>query len=106
MDKEGALGIISRFRKVLEARGIRINKLVLFGSYASGRFQEGSDIDLVVISDDFKDKSYWQRIDILSDAIYEVFEPLEVVGMTTDEWEKGDSFLVDYAKDGDIVYAA
>jgi hypothetical protein len=33
---------------------------------------EGSDIDIVAISDDFKYKSYWERIDILSDVIYEI----------------------------------
>jgi len=106
MDKDGALGIISQFQKALETRGVRINRLVLYGSYASGKFEEGSDIDLVVISDDFADKGYWDRIDIISDAIYEVFAPLEVVGMTREEWEKGDSFVVDYAKKGEIVYAA
>ena len=106
MDKKTVLAVIAKFQKVLEAKSIRVNKLILYGSFASGQFKEGSDIDIVVISDDFAGKTYWERINILSDAIYEVFAPLEVVGMTPDEWGKGDSFIADYARNGEVVYAA
>ena len=82
MDKKAALKIVSLFRKALEAKGLRINKLILFGSYAAGTYREGSDIDIVVISEDFAGKDYWKRIDILSDAIYEVFEPIEAIPFT------------------------
>jgi predicted nucleotidyltransferase len=68
--------------------------------------EEGSDIDILVISDDFSGKNYWERIDILSDAIYEIFEPIEAVALTVEEWEKGESAIVDYAKEGDIIFAA
>jgi len=32
---------------------IKINKVILFGSYAKGQFSSESDIDLAVFSDDF-----------------------------------------------------
>ena len=106
MDKDSALKAVSRFRASLERQGVRISKLVLYGSFAQGTAKETSDIDLVVISEDFADKGYWERIDLLSDAIYEVFAPLEAVAMTPEEWERGDSFIVDYARSGEVVYAA
>jgi len=104
MDKKTVLEIISSFRKAIESKGIKINKLILFGSYATGRYREDSDIDVVVISQDFNDKGYWERIDILSSAIYQVFQPIEAVAMTPEEWEEGKSLLVDYAKGGEVVY--
>ncbi len=104
MDKNRVLTIISQFQKILELKGIRINKTILFGSCLQGLQKEGSDIDVVVISDDFKDKGYWERIDILSDVIYELFEPIEAVAMTKEEWEKDGSFVVGYAKNGEVVY--
>lgn len=103
MDKSYTLNIISHFKKILEVKGIKVNKVILYGSWLKGNQREDSDIDLVVISEDFKDKGYWERIDILSDAIYELFEPIEAVAMTPEEWEKGDSVIVDYARDGEIV---
>ena len=106
MDKAAALDIIARFRKAIEARGISVSKLILYGSYARGDYREGSDIDLILISDDFKDHDYWSRIDILSEAIYAVFAPLEVVGFTPEEWDKQTSPLCDYAKQGEILFAA
>jgi uncharacterized protein len=106
MDKDTVLGIISRFQKAIESRNVKVHRLILYGSYAKGNYREGSDIDLVVISQDFKDKSYWERIDILSDAIYEIFEPIEAIAMTPDEWANKASSIVDYARDGEIVYAA
>lgn len=105
MDKRTALDVISKFRKALEAKGINISRLILFGSYAAGTNKEGSDIDVVVISEDFAGKGYWERIDILSDSIYEVFEPIEAIAMTPDEWEKGESPISEYSKLGEVVYA-
>ncbi len=104
MDKKAVLNILSTFRKALEDKGIRINKMILYGSYALNTYKEGSDIDVVVISEDFNSKNYWERIDILSEAIYEVFEPIEAIALTPEEWEKGASDIVEYSKSGEVVY--
>ncbi len=106
MDKSAAVRIAGSFARAIEARGITLHKLVLYGSCANSTCHEGSDIDLVVISKDFDGKSYWERINVLSDAIYEVFAPIEAVAMTPDEWERGDSDISRYAMHGDVVYSA
>ncbi len=106
MDKGSALDSLNNFRLALESKGIRIHRLLLFGSHAQGKAHEGSDIDVLVISDDFSGKDYWERIDILSEAIYEVFEPIEAVALTIGEWERGESIFVDFAKDGKVIFAA
>ncbi len=103
MDKSYAINALKRFRHALERRGYKVLKLILFGSYASGMQHQGSDIDVVVISDDFKNLGYWERIDILSQAIYEVFEPIEAVGYTSEEWAAENTAVYDYAKNGEVV---
>jgi uncharacterized protein len=95
--------IISRFRSALQTRGIKAEQIVLFGSYAENRQHEGSDIDLAVISDGFKQKSYWERIDILSQAIYEVFEPIEALAFTREEWKKNETMICQLAHQGKVL---
>ena len=104
MDKEAVLRIISDFGKALETQKVKPQKIVLFGSYSTGTQHEGSDIDLVVISDDFAGKDYWERIDILSAAIFTVFAPIEATAMTPQEWESGESRIVDYARHAEVVH--
>ena len=106
MDKNSIINIVNRFTQSLQAQNIRPQKIILYGSCASGTNKEGSDIDIIVISDDFFKKDYWERIEILTEAIYQIFEPIEAVAMTPEEWERGDSFIVDYAKNGKILYVA
>lgn len=48
----------------------------------------------------------WERIDILSQVIYEMFAPIEAVAMTPEEWDRGDSFIVDFAQNGEVLFAA
>ena len=42
----------------------------------------------------------------MSDAIYEVFEPIEAVALTMEEWEKGESAVAEYAKEGEVIFTA
>lgn len=97
--------IISNFRSALESRGIIVKQLVLFGSYAENRQREGSDIDIAVISESFKRKSYWDRIEVLSQAIFEVLEPIEAVAFTPEEWKKKDSMICRFAHEGRTIKA-
>ncbi len=106
MDKEAVLKIIRRFGEALGNHGVRASKIILYGSYARGDWREWSDIDLVVVSDDFADKNHWERIVVLSDAIYDLWEPIEAVAMTPEEWEKGDSMIAQFAREGEEVYSA
>ncbi len=106
MDKSSALEAIDRFRIILESKNITVNKIILYGSFAREDYRDDSDIDVIVISDDFVSFNYWERVDLLSEVIYEIFEPIEAVSFTSKEWENSHSFLVDYARDGEVVYAA
>jgi predicted nucleotidyltransferase len=102
MGQDKVLSIIQKFKQALEVN-IRVEQLILFGSYASGTAREDSDIDLVVISPSFSGKTYWERIDILTEAIYEVFAPIEASAFTPDEWKSKKSLLSDYAQNGILI---
>lgn len=103
MGQDAAIKTVRQFKKVLESANVQVEEMILYGSHATGTAREDSDIDLIVISPSFADKSYWERIDILSEAIYQLFVPIEASAFTPEEWETGQSLLVDYARNGVVV---
>ena len=106
MDKRTVIEIVNRFHQGIEKRGVKPLKVILYGSYADDSNRKGSDIDIVVISEGFTGMSYWERIDIMADVIYDIFAPIEAVAFTPIEWEQGDSLVTDFARNGEILFAA
>lgn len=86
--------IIEKFKQELRKYNINSDKIILYGSYAKGNPREDSDIDLVVISNDFKNMNLRERLEILGLAAGQVFEPIEALGYTPKEIiQKKETFL-------------
>lgn len=98
--------IIARFRRSLEHAGVAVDGIVLFGSYSRNEQREGSDIDLAVISPTFRGLDFWQRGKYITKAVYEVFEPIEALGYTPEEWAQADSIICEIAKETGTVIPA
>jgi predicted nucleotidyltransferase len=77
--------IIERYKEELRKLGIRPQRVILYGSYAGGHHREDSDIDWIVISEDFKKFNLRERLEILGLAAGRVFEPIEAIGYTEEE---------------------
>ncbi len=70
----------------LRRRGIRVECVLLFGSYARGDFAESSDIDLIIVSNDWADISLNERLSTL----YRIWDkPLDAtfIPLTMEELE-------------------
>ena len=79
--------------------------VILFGSFASGDINEGSDIDIMVIAD--FEIGFLDRIRLLLDL--NRFElPIEPVGYTVGELEKmkqaGNHFIAEVMDKGKVLY--
>lgn len=77
--------IVKRYRVELEKMGIRPTRILLYGSQATGIAREGSDIDLIVISSDWKKYSQRQRLELLGIAAARILEPVQAQGFTPGE---------------------
>jgi len=55
----------SDLARKLEDRGVRVDSIILFGSYARGDYSESSDLDLIVVSEDWSRMSYTERLSTL-----------------------------------------
>lgn len=98
--------IIKRFRQELKKLGINAEKIILYGSYAKGETREDSDIDLIVISENFKNLNLRERLEILGLAAGRVFEPIEALGYTEKEIEerKEESFVGEILNSSAVIY--
>ena len=80
--------IIKEYKIVLKNSGIEAEKILLYGSYASGKANIWSDIDLVIVSKSFGKRNTIDRMEFLSKKAAEVDDSLEVLGYTSDEFRK------------------
>jgi predicted nucleotidyltransferase len=87
MDKK-IIEVLKECKSALENMGIRVNRMIMFGSYATGKAKEGSDIDIAVISEDFKGMNLLERLETigLAFAKAKIMEPIEAMGYTEKEF--------------------
>jgi len=52
---------IKAYIEQLESIGVHVQQAILFGSYATGKYDEWSDIDLAIVSDDFAGNRFNDR---------------------------------------------
>jgi len=93
--------------KVLQEKGINVNKIVIFGSLVRGEFSEDSDIDVIIVSSDFRDKSIFERVKLTTgigrELVKRVKKPFDLIYYSDEEWEKGSSLTINAAKDEGVV---
>jgi len=91
MDKNTVITAINFFEKCLTDKGINISKIILFGSYANGTPDNESDIDLVIISNDFDGKNIFERANLTKEAeiltIKKYLIPLDIITLSDKEFE-------------------
>ena len=61
MDEKSIKGVGELVKEVAEDKDIGIEKLVVFGSRARDDFREESDIDLLIVSQDFENTAWNKR---------------------------------------------
>ncbi len=87
---EDWLRALKRFLEALEKRGIKIEKAFVFGSRVRGDWLEDSDIDLVIISEDFKKMKFLERLDLIEKVQWEenISPHIEALPYTKEEFEE------------------
>jgi len=88
---------------------LKVTRIIVFGSQAKGKTTEESDIDIIIVSEDFNRKNIFKRADMTKDAeirtIKKFMVPLDIITMTPEEYEKKTSLTAGYAREGEVIYA-
>jgi predicted nucleotidyltransferase len=97
---------IERFLALLK-EDCKIDMVILFGSCVRGKQKRWSDIDLAIISDDFREMSFHQRLVFLGMLAWRAkVTEIEALGYTVDEYRNATKldFLGEIKKTGKIIY--
>ena len=96
MAESKAIEAIEFMKDRLRETGLNIAKIILFGSQTNGEATEESDIDIIVISSDFRNKDIFKRARLTKEAeistIRKFMIPFDILTMTPEE------FYQDYVK--------
>src|SRR4030043_797815 len=90
MDQATISEIVKFLKESLINCGIKVDSIALFGSSLSGEMQEDSDIDLIVISADFRDKDIFERSKLTMvpeiRTIKKFKVPMDILNMSPEEY--------------------
>jgi predicted nucleotidyltransferase len=104
---------IIKIKKILinffREKGLSIERIVVFGSYAKGKENKDSDIDLIIVSRDFRNKDIFERVKLTRgihrNLIEEIMKPFDIMYYSDDEWKRGNSLIINVAKEeGEVIY--
>jgi predicted nucleotidyltransferase len=89
-------------------RRMRIECVVLYGSYVSGRPHEWSDFDVAVVSPDFEDMPLWRRQEVLARLSMGTDPRIAPIAFSSSEYHNpsAHSFLREIKRTGRVVYEA
>lgn len=96
---------IKKYIEIL-ADNISVEKVIIFGSRVRKNYTEESDIDLAIISSDFKKHNYLENIQFLFNKASEIDEIIEAIPYTPEECRNVDprSFLGEILRTGKTIY--
>ena len=97
--------------ELLKEIGIRVERIIIFGSYVKGKGKKHSDIDIMVVSKDFRNKDIFEIANLTKDVhwklVENVMKPFDIIYCSDEKWEQGNSLIINSAKkEGVIIYGA
>lgn len=100
--------LIANLVNDLEGHRIRVDKIVLYGSYAQGCPREFSDVDIAIISPSFARKGLLKIQEELAMAVSKYLSIIEPIGVSPDEFDRAErtSFFGEIRRTGKVVYSA
>lgn len=92
MDKATVEEIVAYLKQSLINYGIRVDSIALFGSALKGTMDKDSDIDLIIISSDFRDLDLFERAKLTMKPEIETMRkyrvPMDIINLSPEEYNE------------------
>ena len=81
---------VEKLVRALEKRGIRVREVYVFGSRVRGDWLKTSDIDVVIVSEDFRGLRFLDRLELIERVEWEeqITPHIEAIPLTPEELEE------------------
>lgn len=109
MVKKTAIKLGKTLQQLLRQRGITVEKIVVFGSYARDKEKKDSDIDVIIVSPDFRNKDIFEKVELTSGIhralVKKTNKPVDIMYYSDIEWSESYSLVINAAKrEGEVIY--
>ena len=102
LTRNAAIKIVEDYANEIEAQGVRLRMVILFGSFAKGTQHEWSDIDVALVADEFTelpdDHDLFPYVGIKKPYIR-----IEAKTYPTDYFLESDPFIEEIKKEGIVI---
>lgn len=92
MDKKTINEVIEYFKQSLILYGIQVDSIVMFGSALTGNMDKDSDLDLILISSDFKNLDMFERAKLTMKPETETLRkfkiPMDIINLSPEEFSQ------------------
>jgi predicted nucleotidyltransferase len=90
-------------------KGFSTEKIIVFGSFAKGIETRESDIDIIIVSKNLRDKNLFEKVSLMSDVHIELVKkckrPFDIMYYSDEEWKNGFSYIIKIAKkEGEVIF--
>ena len=96
---DGIIAVLKKYAAELERNDIHLKAVILFGSYAKGKYEEFSDIDVALVSDDFQGVRFFDRERIRKPTLA-VDHRLSPLPFRSEDFTEDNLFVKEIMKDG------
>ncbi|MDR2496951.1 MAG: nucleotidyltransferase domain-containing protein [Tannerellaceae bacterium] len=103
LTQDAAIKIVGDYAREIEAQGVKLRTVILFGSFAKGTQHEWSDIDVALVADEFIGFGFIDKKLFPYTGIKKPYIRIESQTYPTDYFREGDPFIELIKKEGIVI---
>ena len=103
LTQDAVIETVRNYARDIEARGVHLRKVILYGSFAKGTQHEWSDIDVALVADEFTGFTFDDCKLYSGLGIKKPYIRIEEKTYPTDYFNEGDPFIEEIKKGGIVI---
>ena len=103
LTRNTAIEIVKDYVREIEAQGVYLRTVIMFGSFAKGTQHEWSDIDVALVADEFTGMGFIDKKLFPYIGIKKPYIRIEAKTYPTDYFRDSDPFIEEIKKEGIII---